>query len=407
MTVLALGASHRTVDVAALNRFAQALAGFRTDFQDAGQVRPTLPVREISFLSTCNRVEVYAVAEEGREDEVVLGIRDRVFASAADYTDALYELRGASAVHHLCRVAAGLDSMVVGEPQIAGQVAKAFQAGIRFDGRGDVLGSVAALARSASRRVREETELGRHSVSMASVALDLVETELGTLEGLNGIVVGAGKIGSLVSRLMKHTGLSGLTVLNRSPERLRSLADRLGCQTAPLEMMPGLLPRADVVITATDSARPILDVAMVTASLNGRTRSGPLCIVDLALPADVHPDVADLDGVRLFDLNDVQERLEHHVDLRMQAVGPAEVVVAEVVETHAPSVERADVEGLIGELRQDAERIRSATVDRWLERRNGSGAPDREEIDRLTRTIVNRLFHEPMVRLRTAPLPYE
>jgi glutamyl-tRNA reductase len=293
--------------------------------------------------------------------------------------------------------------MVVGEPQISGQVAKAFQAGIRFDGRGDVLGSVAALARSASRRVRKETALGRHSVSMASVALDLVETELGTLEGLNGIVVGAGKIGSLVSRLMKHTGLSGLTVLNRSPERLTALAERVGCQTAPLEMMPDLLPRADVMITATDSATPILDVAMVRACLKGRQRSGPLCIVDLALPADVHPDVADLDDVRLFDLNDVQERLEHHVDLRMQAVGPAESVIAEVVQTHDMSVEQADVEELIGEVRQDAERIRSAAVDRWLQGRNGSGAPDREEIDLLTRTLVNRLLHDPMIRLRTAP----
>lgn len=401
-TLLVVGASHRTVEVATLNGFAQGLVRMQTELQRSGYASFPFPVRELGFLSTCNRVEVYAVTGTGREDEVLGEIRLKLFPSPDHDGCEIYQLRGTDAVRHLCRVAAGLESMVVGEHQIAGQVARAFRDSIHMDGGGRTLASVASLAREASRRVRAETELGHHSVSIASVAIDLIKTHLGTLEGRRGIVVGAGRVGKLVSTLLTGAGITDLTILNRSLDPRRSLADRLSCKMAPLDRLPELLREADVVITATASPTVMLDEATVEEAVAERNRERPLCIVDLALPSDVDPKVAALPNVRLLDLADVQRQLEQNVSLRMQAVGPAEAVVEEVVRSYESRSSHGEVERLITNLRREAEHIRSVEVTRWLESQNGGGAPSQDELDRLTRSIVSKLLHDPMIRLRAA-----
>jgi len=331
MLVLAVGASHRTMDVADLSGFAQRLLRLKTELQERRDACP-FPVLELGFLSTCNRVEVYAVPETGRDEEALLEIRRRLFPSLDRTHHAVYELRGTEAVRHLCRVAAGLDSMVVGEPEIAGQVARQFKDSVGTGLGGETLASVAALARKANRRVRSETDLGHHAVSIASVTMDLIKKQIGSLEGREGIVVGAGRVGKLVSTLLGRAGLASLTVVNRSLERRRLLADSLGCNEAPLDDLPKLLREAHIVISATDSPGVILDEGTVAAAVVHRNGNGPLCILDLALPSDVDPKVAELETVSLLGLADVQDRLKQNVALRMQQVGPAEALVEEVVQ---------------------------------------------------------------------------
>jgi len=312
-----------------------------------------------------------------------------------------YQLRDADAIRHLARVAAGLDSVVVGEHQISGQVARAFVKPSSWNGEASVLRDVGRIAARASGRVRQETELGRHSASLGTVALDLATDELGDLEGGSIVVVGAGKVGSLVCSALGRAHASKITVVNRSADRAHKIAVEIGAETAALDQLPTLLEDASVVITATTSDEPTIDEATVRQSLAERANTvGPLLIIDLAIPRDVDPAVAELEGIRLLTLDDVKSRLDRHMSLRLGEVGPAEAVVDNVVDTHLHSPESTEVEALITQLRRTTEQIRDYEVGRWL----GSfdGAVNQEDVDRLTRSIVNKLFHTPMLRLRGA-----
>jgi glutamyl-tRNA reductase len=362
-------------------------------------------VRELIILATCYRVEVYFEAEPPAERAVAAAVRSEVFGcDSSDSSPAMYEHSGVDAVRHLCRVACGLDSMVVGEHEIAGQVGRAFRDPLLArDGTG-VLAAAAAAARKASRRVRADTDLGRHSASVSSVAVDLAREELNGLEGRAILVVGAGKAGRLVCQALGGAGAASLTVVNRSPERARILAEAIGASVASLEELPELLATADLVLMATSAEQPVLDMAGAAAALSARpTGSGPLLLLDLALPRDVDPAVSDLDGLWLLTLEDVKTRVDRHLSLRRDEVEPAEAVVAAVLADFVSRQDRSDVEAMITELRRDFELLRSREVDRWMNGGAAESSPSREDLDRLTRSIVDKLLHHPMARLRSSP----
>tara|TARA_B100000470_G_scaffold216404_1_gene199631 strand:+ start:563 stop:1363 length:801 start_codon:yes stop_codon:yes gene_type:complete len=236
---------------------------------------------------------------------------------------------------------------------------------------------------------------------LGTVALDLATDELGDLEGGSIVVVGAGKVGSLVCSALGRAGASRITVANRSADRARQIALEIGAETAPLDQLATLLESASVVITATTSDEPTISEATVRKSLADRENTvGPLLIIDLAIPRDVDPAVAELEGIILLTLDDVKSRLDRHMSLRLGEVGPAEAVVDNVVDTHLHSPESVEVEALITQLRRTTEQIRNHEMGRWI----GSvdGTVSEEDVDRLTRSIVNKLFHTPMLRLRGA-----
>ena len=401
-TLLVLGASHHTSTVDRLESFARGAERLRRRFEDSWEGGSEPPIKEMTVLATCNRVEIYAIVDPAHEDTAARVIASEVFVHAASVcSDVSYQLRDADAIRHLARVASGLDSVVVGEHQISGQVTRAFVRPSSWNGEASVLRGVGRIAARASGRVRHETELGRHSASLGTVALDLARDELGDLEGRDIVVVGAGKVGSLVCSALGRAGASRITVVNRSVQRAREIAEGIGAETATLDKLPELLERASVVITATTAEEPTIDETTVKQSLPGRaSAAGPLLIIDLAIPRDVDPGVAELEGIRLLTLDDVKSRLDRHMSLRLGEVGPAEAVVDDVVDAYLHSSESAEVEGLITQLRRTAEQIRDQEVGRWL----GSvdGAVSQEDVDRLTRSIVNKLFHTPMVRLRGA-----
>ena len=401
-TLLVLGASHHTSSVERLESFARGAERLRRRFEDSWEGGSEPPIREMTVLATCNRVEIYAVVDPAHEDAAARLIAGEVFVHAESVcSDVSYQLRDADAIRHLARVAAGLDSVVVGEHQISGQVSRAFVKPSSWNGEASALRDVGRIAARASGRVRQETELGRHSASLGTVALDLATDELGDLEGGSIVVVGAGKMGSLVCSALGRAGASRITVANRSADRAREIASKIGAETAALDQLPSLLESASVVITATTSDEPTISEAAVRQSLAEREDTvGPLLIIDLAIPRDVDPAVAELEGIRLLTLDDVKSRLDRHMSLRLGEVGPAEAVVDNVVDTNLLSPESAEVEALITQLRRTTEQIRDDEVGRWL----GSvdGAVSQEDVDRLTRSIVNKLFHTPMLRLRGA-----
>ncbi len=367
-----------------------------------GRAGSAFPVRQIALLATCNRVELYLVPEGGGEEAVRETVCSEVFGSASlgEAFVEPYEFGGVEAVRHVCRVAAGLDSMVVGEHEIAGQVARAFRDSISLGHGDDALSAVAKVAKTACRRVRAETALGRRSLSVSSVAMDLAREELGGLEGRDVLLVGAGKVGRVVGRLLEKSGARSVTVANRSGGSARALAERMGASHETLDRLPRLLAQSDLVITATSAPRPVLDDSIVRPALAARNGRGQLLIIDLAVPRDVDAAVGALEGVQLLTLDHVKARLERHISLRLQEVGPAEGVVDEAVDHFVRDGSGRQMEAFTEELRRGAEELRSREVDHWVSARNGDGAPSREDLDRLTRVIDGKLLHEPMHRHR-------
>jgi glutamyl-tRNA reductase len=308
-------------------------------------------------------------------------------------------------VRHLCRVASGLESFVLGEHEIAGQVSRAFKSAVRSGGGPRVLDGVAAVARRASRRVRSETGIGRYAASVSSVAVDLARERLGELTASRAVVVGAGKASLLVARALRSAGVASLVVANRSLQRGRAVAAQVGGAAAELHGLPTLLAEADLVVTATGAGGVIIGPEMVAHVVGVRGPDAkPLLVLDLALPGDVDPGVGAIPGFELLTLEDVKERVHRHLSFRRDELDAAERVVAEVVDDFLREQERPDVDGLIGELRRSVEAVRSAEVDRWLMARGSEAPPSREELDRLTRAIVNKILHRPMQELRALPL---
>ncbi|MGD8287406.1 MAG: glutamyl-tRNA reductase [Gemmatimonadota bacterium] len=405
--MLTVGASHRTATAAMLGDFGRAAESFRAAVREGAMGRD-VPVRELAVLSTCARVEVYAVAD-GDATEEALGIVEReVFGISSGADDTPYRYRGPDAVRHLCRVASGLESFVIGEHEISGQVQRAFKEVVRVRDDASVLQGVAAVAKRASGRVRSETAIGRYPASVSSVAVDIVRERLGDLPAKRVLVVGAGKAGLLVARALRSSGVVDLTVVNRSLERAREVAAEVGGRVAELGRLAELLVDADVVMTATGAEGVVVDARTAAQAVEARGRMrGPLLVLDLALPGDVHPDVGELEEVKLLTLEDVKSRVHRHLSLRRDELGAAERVVDEVIADFLEQQESPDVETVIGELRRSIEEVRSTEVDRWLARREGDLPPSRDELDHLTRSIVNKLLHEPMRRLRSAPVEDE
>jgi len=349
-------------------------------------------------------VEVYAVTEESARAEALRVVERSVFGHDGETAGPTYRLSDHEAVRHVCRVASGLDSFVVGEHEISGQVQRALRDAQRASVDSSVLESVAALARRASRRVRSETQIGRYAASVSSVAVGIVRERLGDLSERGALVVGAGEAALLVARALRDTGVGSLTVLNRSAERAAQVAATVGGAVEGLERLSDLMVEADVVLSATGADGVVLDVDTVQAAVARRGPGRPpLVVLDLAIPGDVDADVSGLSGVQLLTLEDVRAQVHRHVSLRRDEVGAAERVVDEVVDDFVRRQDAPDVDGFIGTLRRSIEEVRAAEVGRFMERRDPDEPLRREELDHLTRSIVNKLLHEPMQRLRTSP----
>lgn len=399
-TLLCVGTSHRVASVPFIERASRGAERYRRAWiettRDSAEAQPIL---ELVVLATCNRVEVWAAVAREFADATGLAIRDALTDGEGD-TTAVYVLRDHDAVRHLCRVAVGLESMVVGEPQIAGQVARAFEAVLHANGGAPVLGSAARTARLASRRARSETAIGRGPASISTVAVHLATERLGGLDGARVLVIGAGKIGHLTCRALRAAGAS-LTIVSRTLARAEQLADRTGASALPLQALPQAIAGSDVVFASTSSPRPIIDAALLDRALVPATGTGRrLLLVDIAVPRNVADDVTAMDGVSLIGIDDLRREVCVHLDERRGEIPKAEAIIEEVL----AEVQRGDGATLtvIGDLRRRAERIRRRAVQRTLDHLGDTDRATRERIEHLSRALVNRLLHDPTIRLRSA-----
>lgn len=364
---------------------------------------------DMAVVKTCNRAEFYMAAEVGAVEEMIQRIRSEIFLPAAESVglncdDLMYVHRGPNAVRHLCKVSAGLDSLVIGEHQIPGQVASGFQRAIDYDGGSRALVALAEVARRAGRRARTETGIGRGRVSLSSMGVELAQRELGSLTDKRVLVVGAGKVSRLVCSTIHKSGGAALTIVNRSAENAEKLANDFGGSAAPIERLSELLAEADVVFSATGSLTPILTHELVSRAATGRSEDRPIGIVDLAVPRDVEPEVESIEGVRLFGLSELRELSDANMRGRHSEVGRAEQIVDEEVNQYARAREADLVEPLLSALWQRAEVLRAKEVERLFGDFDGIDPEVQCRIAHFSRTLMRKLLHEPSIRLRSQPV---
>jgi len=397
VSVVVVGLNHRTVPLEVLERMTvdgerlpKALYDLRT--------RPHL--REAVVLSTCNRTEIYAVAERyhGAIDDLRSFLTDLSGLNLDEFSDHLYAYHDEVAVAHLFKVAAGLDSAVVGETEILGQVRDAHVRADAEDAAGAELGRLFTAAISAGRRVRVETGISRGTASVSQAAVAMAADRLGTLEGRGILVLGAGEIGAgMAVALASTAGLADVVVANRTRTRAVDLAKRTGGRVVDFGELATALVEVDVVLTSTGADVAIIDVDDLEAVMSARN-GRPLLLVDVAVPRDVEPAATVIDGVTLLDMDDLRAFADSTLAERRREVPRVQEIVGEEVERFLDSVSAREVAPLIVSLRQRFDELRAAEVERYAAR--GLTADERRDVEALTKQLVAKLLHEPTVRLK-------
>lgn len=401
--ILLVGLNHTTASVCLREKLAINGASLHTALSQLHRVngRAGAALHEGVILSTCNRLEVYTVCddvESGYHAVVEFLCMNRQLA-AEEFVAALYRKRDAEAVHHLMRVACGLDSMVMGEPQILGQVTAAYQAALAGRSCGAVLNALFRQAIRAGKRAHAETAISRHAVTVPSVAATLAEQVVGGLQGRVVLVMGAGEMGELAVRTLISRGAASIIVANRTYDRALALARELGGDAMTFERQLEALIRADIVITATDAPHVILTRDKVAQAMAHRPER-PLVIVDIAVPRDTEPAVAEVPGVRLFDIDDLQSVANENLEARQREIPRVEAIAAEETQAFVCWFETLEVVPTISDLRRWAEEVKVVELDRALRRLRHLDEREREVIRVLAHRLVNKLLHPPTVQLK-------
>jgi glutamyl-tRNA reductase len=396
-----LGVSHKTAPVELRERL---------DFssRDLGAAVEALAARagaaESVVLSTCNRSEMYVAADDiaRANDELVSFLSDYHQVPPASFVPHLFAYQDADAVRHLFRVAAGLDSLVVGEPQILGQVKEAYSTASNRQAAGPLLTRLFHSSFAVGKRVRTETALGEGAVSVSYTAVQLARKIFGKLTGRRVLVIGAGEMGKLTAQHLRSQGVGEIVITSRTLARAQELAHAVNGAAAPWSELMNVLAPSDIVITATGSQVPILTRADIE-SVMGRRRRDPLFIIDIAIPRDVDPDAGNIEQVFLYNVDDLQMIVQENLSRRSAEMHRAELIVTEEVGRFmAWHRSRGAIPTVIA-LRQRFDAIRRAELQR-LENKLAGLTPDaRARVDEITRIIMEKLLLEPTEQLKALP----
>ena len=392
------GMNHRTAPVAMREQLAfeeEKIREILADLSGRGLLQ------EVMILSTCNRVEVYGVAAVPGE------ARSQAFSRLGSHRGVawreleplLYTATGDEAALHAFRVAASLDSMVLGEPQILGQVKDAFALAQSAGTAGPVLHALMSHAFSAAKRVRSETLVGRLAVSISYAAVELARRIFEGLDGKAVLLVGAGEMSELAARHLIDHGALPIYVANRTWSRAQELARGLGGVPVPFDQLEATLARVDIVITSTAAPEPVVTAAQVRAALHAR-RGRPLFFIDIAVPRNVEPAVNDLEGAFCYDIDDLRAVVESNLKERQREAQRAQVLLEREVDKFAGRLQQLEVVPTIVSLREKLEAIRRAELERALARLPGAAEDTRRVMDALSQAIVNKVLHAPMVKLK-------
>ena len=397
MHLLVIGLNHTTAALDLRGRL--ALAG--------DHLAPALAAlrdyaREGAILSTCNRTEVYALTGHQTTGTRSLQrfLADQSGVPAAELEAHLYVYHGVEAARHLCRVAAGLDSMILGEPQILGQVADAHAAALAAGTAGPVLAQLFRTAIEAGKQARTDTAIARNAVSLGHAAVELARGIFGGLAGRPVLVVGLGEIGRDAARNLVDHG-ARVTVVNRTFARAAAWAAETGALARPWAELPQALAASDIVLSSTAAEAPVITAAMVVAALRAR-RGQPLLLIDQAVPRDIEPAAGRLPNVFLYDMDRLQEICRANLAERGREVAKVELIIAAAVDRFLGWLDERQVAPTIAALREQAERIRQSELEKALGRLPHLSERERNAVIAMSHAIVNKLLHAPSTRLKHA-----
>jgi len=404
MPLIAIGLNHRTAPVHVRERLSIAEARLPAMLES---VRTLPGIGCAAIVSTCNRVETFLSAEnEDVIEAVVNWLADQADSDRGELEKHLYILRHADVVKHLFRVASGLDSMIIGEPQIHGQVRAAFMTGQRCGSLDPLLTQLFEQTMRVAKKVRTDTGIGEHAVSVPYAAIELAKKIFGDLNGLQALLLGAGEIGELVAEHLNGNGLKQIFVANRAYERAQQLAERFGGDAIRFESVEANLAASDIVIASTAAPHYVIDKSHVERALATRKRKN-LFLIDLSVPRNIDPEIAHVDGAYLYNIDDLQLVADSNRELRLRKADEAEEIIGREVESFRKRIAAQDAVPTIVELQQRLETIRNAELEKCLRRVGPVTAEQREAIEMMTTQMVNKILHYPILQLREAEEPQD
>jgi glutamyl-tRNA reductase len=398
--LLVIGASHKTATLSLRERL--ALPEGRAASL-VGELVRAPEVHEAVAISTCNRTEIYLVAADPVDAEslALSALARHAGIRPTELLGNLYSLRGTEAVRHLFSVAAGLDSMIIGEGEILGQVREAWNSAEHESASGPVLGRTFRHAIEVGKRSRTETAIGRHAVSVSSAAVALATSRLGSLDDRRVLVLGAGSMGEGMALALAGAGVREIVVANRTASRAEELATRVAGRAITLDEIPDALLACDVLLASTGAQDLLVERSDIEAVMTARSGRA-LLVVDIGVPRNIDPGAGEVFGVTLLDIDDLRAFGEQSLAQRRQEIGHVREIINDELDRHRMERTAREVAPIITSLRAHADDVRNAELERHRNKLDALDPAARDAVELLTRSIVNKLLHEPTVRMKDA-----
>jgi glutamyl-tRNA reductase len=398
MKLLITGVSHKTAPV----EVRECLAFRPEELQAAlSDLRSREGVGEAVILSTCNRVEITVTTDDSVEPQAIVDgfLSDRKSLSPATVGPHVYRHEGRAAIHHLFRVASSLDSMVIGEPQILGQLKTAYATAKECGAVCGWLDGLVTRAFSVAKRVRTETEIGQMAVSVSYAAVELARKIFGSLNNRTVMIVGAGKMSESTARHLRRCGATQIFVTNRTYERASEMAELFSAQIVDYTAFTAFLPEVDIVIASSGAPHFIITRDDMKKVIGSR-RNRPMFLIDIAVPRNIEPSVNDLDNVFLYDIDDLQKVVDTNREGRMQSAEEAETIIGEEVARMLVRLKEREVVPTIVSLQEQLENVRLAELTRMRAKFGTLTAEQEQALEALTKSIINKIAHGPISELR-------
>ena len=399
MHIIALGLNHTTAPVQLRERLAYSEDQIRASLARLSCGRVPSPFAEMVILSTCNRIEIYCASNELSFDALEVFLSETRDIPVEEIHPHLYRFQDMDAVQHLFEVAAGLDSLVVGEPQILGQVTKALELARGQNVAGPILNRLFQSAIHTGKRARTETAISRNPSSVSSLAASMAERVVHSIADAQVVILGAGEMAELAVEALRKRGAHRILVINRTLERAQSLVQRWDAQASTFENIDTALASADILIASTGAPHTLITREMVEQAMAKRG-DHPLMLIDIAVPRDIDPDVADIPQVRLYDMDSLNDHLEHSLAERMAEVPQVKAIIEEEFLAFEDYMRSLEMIPIIADMRQQAETIRQTVLKKNMNKLPDLTDAERERIEAMTQALVKKILDAPTNRLR-------
>ena len=399
MRTFSIGLNHNTTPLELRERFSFSEDAIRSTLARLACGHLSSSIAELVILSTCNRTELYAVSSHLTLEELEIFLSETCGMPVDAFHSHVYQYRDMEADRHLFEVAAGLDSLVIGEPQILGQIVRALELSRGQNMAGPVLNRLFQAALHAGKRARTETNISRNPASVSSLAASLAEQVVHPIAEAQVVVIGAGEMAELAVEALRKRGANRILVINRTLERAHAIADRWGAEITTFENLASALQSADILISSTGAPHTILSAEMVKHAMQARMQR-PLVLIDIAVPRDIDSDAANIPHVKLYDIDNLNEKLEGALAERMAEVPQVKSILDEEIREFEEYMKSLEMIPIISDIRQQAESIRKEMLRKTLRRLPDLTDAERTRIEAMTQALVKQILHAPTNRLR-------